>query len=413
MKKEQGLGILFLFALFPCALFLSSSFVHADLLSASVTPTTGETGQYKLYDITVTNTNNPPGLNLTQIVIVAPINITISSSGTSANGIYTYSVNSSANTQSLSWNNATGLVKSGASQYFWINASLNQIAYVNLTIASLDTQGNTNQTSLLIFINDTTPPFISFISPTPANGSTLNSSYIPVNVTASDFGSGLKNITIYLYNSTSLVSSRTSSSPQFFYNFTNLTGGKYTLGASTTDLAGNVNQTPSLAIFLNISAIVPCTVSDWSCSWSSCINGTQTQTCIDINGCNTTIWVNGTASCNPSSSCSPNLNCTDWLPVDCQPGENQTKTCTDLNNCTAPTVQTQLCQTQTTSITNSLKFSFPSLNLGKISLPTIIFAAVVAVIIAIIIVTVVLLVRIKNRKSSIEFGQSDKEKHVS
>ncbi|MEM2173911.1 MAG: hypothetical protein QW199_00300 [Candidatus Pacearchaeota archaeon] len=93
-------------------------------------------------------------------------------------------------------------------------------------------------------IADTIAPSINFVSPTETSGSTINRDYIQVNVTASDAGSGLKNITIYLYNSTgNLINSSTSTSSPLFANFTNLPEGTYYFNATAYDNLNNSNST--------------------------------------------------------------------------------------------------------------------------------------------------------------------------
>ncbi|KKL79169.1 hypothetical protein LCGC14_2017530, partial [marine sediment metagenome] len=91
-------------------------------------------------------------------------------------------------------------------------------------------------------INDVTLPNISFVSPTEANDSQLTRNYIQVNVTASD-GKALDTITIFLYNSTSLVQTNTSSTSPFLSNFTNLPDAIYYFNSTANDTAGNTNQT--------------------------------------------------------------------------------------------------------------------------------------------------------------------------
>ncbi|MEM5772357.1 MAG: hypothetical protein QXO65_02480, partial [Candidatus Aenigmatarchaeota archaeon] len=117
--------------------------------------------------------------------------------------------------------------------------------YINCTDGELN---NVSETRYFI-INDTIPPLIQFVSPTETNGSIIYRNYIQVNVTASDSGSGLKNITIYLYNSTgSLINSSNSTSSPLFANFTNLPEGLYYFNATAYDIWNNSNATETRSV---------------------------------------------------------------------------------------------------------------------------------------------------------------------
>lgn len=99
-------------------------------------------------------------------------------------------------------------------------------------------------------INDTIAPQIQFVPPTTANGN-YSQNWISANVTANDSGAGLNTITIYLYNSTSLVNSTSSSISPLFINFTNLVDGAYYLNATANDSTGNLNKTETRIIRLD------------------------------------------------------------------------------------------------------------------------------------------------------------------
>ncbi|MEM4714053.1 MAG: PGF-pre-PGF domain-containing protein [Candidatus Nanoarchaeia archaeon] len=104
-------------------------------------------------------------------------------------------------------------------------------------------------------IVDTIAPTIHFVSPTEISGSTINRNYIQVNVTASDSGTSLKNITIYLYNSTgSLINSTNSTSSPLFANFTGLAEGLYYFNATAYDNSNNSNVTETRNVTIDITA---------------------------------------------------------------------------------------------------------------------------------------------------------------
>ncbi|MEM2954772.1 MAG: hypothetical protein QW625_02375, partial [Candidatus Nanoarchaeia archaeon] len=104
-------------------------------------------------------------------------------------------------------------------------------------------------------IVDTIAPTIHFVSPTETSGSIINRNYIQVNVTASDSGTSLKNITIYLYNSTgSLINSTNSKSSPLFANFTGLAEGLYYFNATAYDNSNNSNVTETRNVTIDITA---------------------------------------------------------------------------------------------------------------------------------------------------------------
>jgi hypothetical protein len=105
---------------------------------------------------------------------------------------------------------------------------------------------------------DTTAPSIQFVLQTPSTNSNLFQNSIPVNITASDSGSGLKNITVYLYDSSrNLINNVTSISSPFaftFYGNSNnvaLSSGTYYINATAFDIAGNSNSTETRTIILS------------------------------------------------------------------------------------------------------------------------------------------------------------------
>jgi len=83
-----------------------------------------------------------------------------------------------------------------------------------------------------------------------------------------------------------------------------------------------------------LGPLIPPTLCEenWTCTeWSSCVNETQTRTCIDLNDCETN---NSKPSiiqeCVIPVECEENWSCTDWSTC---ANKSQTRTCIDLNNC--------------------------------------------------------------------------------
>jgi len=333
MKKgKAGFIFLSLSVLVIGALY----FILAASQSVSITPATGESGASVLYNITLNNLND--SANFTQVVLTIPSNFTISSYNTSN---ATVTITNSSNVFTFAGNPV--IVFNGTTGYFWFNAVTNQSGSYNITIKTTDdfvAAPATNSTNVTITISDTTLPTASFVSPTPSPSSSLNYSFIRANVTASDSGSGLKNITIYLYNSTrNLLGSHTGTSSSYFYNFTSLDDGTYYLNATAYDNANNLFSISAITLTINTSTVSACT-SNWTCGWSTCINNTRHKiNCTDSNSCGYTAPTSTQACVN----CTTNWNCTAWTPVACASGSNQTRICTDLGGCSQPTTESRTC----------------------------------------------------------------------
>ncbi len=72
---------------------------------------------------------------------------------------------------------------------------------------------------------------------------------------------------------------------------------------------------------------------NWSCTnWSDCVNENQTRICTDINDCNTTDEKPEESQSCTTGECMENWSCTKWS--NCI-NYTQTRTCTDLNSCGA------------------------------------------------------------------------------
>jgi len=159
--------------------------------------------------------------------------------------------------------NSTGLMNStnhSTSPYF-INFTnlIDGIYYFNATACdTLNNCANTETRTVTIYASsvDTTSPSIAFVSPTD-DSSTLNRTFIRVNVTASDSGSGLKNITIYLYNSTkNIVNTNLLSTSPFYVEFSGLiNGGTYYFNATACDTLNNCARTLTKTVIINTSFV--------------------------------------------------------------------------------------------------------------------------------------------------------------
>ena len=158
---------------------------------------------------------------------------------------------------------------------------------------AIESDGEFSTTSRTIYTgvteeNDTTKPTIDFASPTETSGDNLSRNYLRVNVTAND--TNLANITIYFYNSTSLISSNTTASSPNSVNFTSLSNGTYYFNATAYDSYGNNNSTATRNVSV---AYAPPAGSNNSSLNISFVSPTPTE---DIN--ETYIYVNVSTQSN-------------------------------------------------------------------------------------------------------------------
>ncbi|MCX8205833.1 MAG: right-handed parallel beta-helix repeat-containing protein, partial [Candidatus Micrarchaeota archaeon] len=126
----------------------------------------------------------------------------------------------------------------------------------NYSVSVSDSMGTS--VSSQVFTYAPQLPTISFVSPTPANGSVYqyDQNYLPINVTVDDFNYGnLTNITLYVYNASGLMAVYSSTTRPLFVNITNLLEGNYTYNATAfySNTAPVTTETRSFAY-------VPCTL---------------------------------------------------------------------------------------------------------------------------------------------------------
>ncbi len=197
------------------------------------------TSAFETWNVSVPDTEAP------QIIILHPQNRSYTAIQTQLNYSVSdptldtcwYSIDGGANITINCVANVTGLNSSEGSSTWRIYAN--------------DTSGNENSSSVTFFV-DSIKPLIEFVSPpTETSGAVVGRNYIQVNVTALD--DNLDTITIFLYNSTGLVQTNTSSASLLFVNFTGLSADTYFFNATVNDTVGNPNQTETR----NISLVVP------------------------------------------------------------------------------------------------------------------------------------------------------------
>lgn len=169
--------------------------------------------------------------------------ITVSLNGNSSNNLSVYKNSILQNITSIIGDNlllpikdTTNIRISNGGAGF-CNGSVDDIGMWNKTL---------NQSEItdiyLSYLSSTISPF--YVSPTEINNSQRTSNNIIVNVSLNT-SFMLKNITIYLYNSSkSLIANYTNTTYPFFVNFTNLTNsGIYYYNATTYNIVENYNAT--------------------------------------------------------------------------------------------------------------------------------------------------------------------------
>lgn len=121
--------------------------------------------------------------------------------------------------------------------------------YYNWSILTYDNASSSNRSINISFTIDTLIPNITFANQTESNGSNLARNNIYVNVTAAD--TNFVNLTIRLYNTTSLVNESTSLVKSFAINLTGLRDGTYYFNSTTYDSAGNANISETRTITID------------------------------------------------------------------------------------------------------------------------------------------------------------------
>jgi len=181
-----------------------------------------------------------------------PPNLTIISPSNQSYNNATILVNISsqdANLQATWWyNGSANLTYTSALNYVFPQGSNTITAYANDTLANL----NFSQVSFFV---DSINPDIYFGAGTQNSSQTINMGEILVNVTAIDLNPN--NITIKLYNSTSLINSTFSLNSNYFINFSGLLSGLYYFNATAYDKLGNYNSTETRNVTIILDIIPP------------------------------------------------------------------------------------------------------------------------------------------------------------
>jgi hypothetical protein len=398
--KKRNLGIIILsFAVLASMIFFFN-YVFAATQTVSIDTSQGEAGVFHNYTITLLNTD--PKLNITQA------NLTVSASFLN---ITSYGTNTTTNTPTIIGssieftNSSISLIKSNSSGLFWFYATTNQTGVITINVSSLDNNSAITVSPLTITINDTQAPTINFVNQTASLDGTNGATNIPVNVSASDSGSGIKSITIYLSNSSGLVGGTPITNTTSFYtDFTGLVTGTYRLWAIAFDNANNSASTSNytIGVTFNSSSCTP----NWNISTlSTCVNGTQLKTFGDYNNCGVTTGQPAATnqSCTLNSTCVTSWSCTDWSPSVCASDNGtQTRTCTDSSGCSSPQTETRDCALGSAITTNN---STSQTSASAFSLSSAFFI-VMGIIVISVVAVIFILMKLRKKSYSTDFGNS-------
>jgi hypothetical protein len=129
-----------------------------------------------------------------------------------------------------------------------------------VTVNVSDLCGHQNSTSWS-FTVDTVAPAVAFIAPTPANDTEVTVDYVNVTVTATDEeGCGIDTVNL-IWNGTVWVEQPPggfmlfmTADTQYSFDVTGLANGEYTYYVQATDIAGNIGQTETRMVRINITA---------------------------------------------------------------------------------------------------------------------------------------------------------------
>ena len=184
------------------------------------------------------------GTNLSQTTLAANVTATdVVSLGTIVIRLFNSSndqINFSSTSSSPNYINFANLVDG----VYYLNATVN------------DTAGNANYTETRTIRLDATKPLIDFAANTDATGINVSRLNVFMNVTLSDAGSGVQNVTFSVFNSTGIVNESTTAGPgvSAAFNATLPRDGVYTYNVTATDYANNINTTSTRTMTLDTIA---------------------------------------------------------------------------------------------------------------------------------------------------------------
>lgn len=193
------------------------------------------------YTYTVLINNTDTTLNITQVNITLPTNVSfVRVSNSTTAGAHAFLNTSTV----LTWNTTTQSLinysSAGENRHnFTFNATVSYPGTYNITVATFN--GTVLSTSYLTLrVNDTTAATsIEFAAPSQSNN-TNSSGSIAANISVSDNGRYTINVT--LLNSTyGIINTTAATDTSAYINFTGLTSGVYYVNASVNDTGANKN----------------------------------------------------------------------------------------------------------------------------------------------------------------------------
>jgi len=204
----------------------------------------------------------PPTVSVTA-TLVSPVNETVSTIGnitfvcnstavgTTLENVTLFIYNESGNIWSQNKTDISGTTNLTN----WTITNIPEKNFYNWTCQVWDSSDTYNHTAVNRTFNVTYPnPSIEFIDEIMINNTGYNRDWINVTVSANETLHGLKNITIYLYNSTDgsdLFMTNTSIVSSYSINYTNLDDGDYYINATAYSNQDKSNSTGTLNITLD------------------------------------------------------------------------------------------------------------------------------------------------------------------
>ncbi|MGB7532573.1 MAG: CARDB domain-containing protein, partial [Halobacteriota archaeon] len=149
-----------------------------------------------------------------------------------------------------------GTWQTNTSDPFYNATGLNPDTYYEIGTHTVDNAGNINET----WVNqttktkagpDTTPPTITFVSPTPTNNSEVNVDYVFVNVTLNENGNTA------ILNGNGVNETMLGAETNFYLNKTDLSTGAYVYKVYANDTANIWNVSETRVVRVNVTLAKP------------------------------------------------------------------------------------------------------------------------------------------------------------
>ena len=152
-----------------------------------------------------------------------------------------------------------------------------------------DTAGNNGTSETRNFTVDSTPPTITFVTPTPPNNNVTNNSWVYVNITTSE-----PTLTALLNWSGSWISMTQFNSTSWYYNKTSLAEGSYTYNVLSNDTANNTGSSETRNVTIELLCHSINVSETWTQDRYKCQNITAENVTVDCNG--HTLWLNSASA---------------------------------------------------------------------------------------------------------------------